>query len=63
MADDQKFDLHELYLSLDSGVLRKAWDDAAKRGDADEADFWRKALDAWTQPRLKPLVESGKYYG
>ena len=63
MADDQKFDLHELYLSLDDGVLREAWDAAARRGDKDEAEFWRKALDAWAQPRLKALVESGEYYG
>lgn len=63
MADDQKIDLHELYLSLDDGVLRKAWDEAAKRGDKDEAEFWRKALDTWIQAKQKKLVESGAYYG
>lgn len=64
MGDDSvKIDLHELYLSLDDGVLQKAWDEAAKRGDKDEAVFWRKALDAWTQPRLKAFIESGRYYG
>ena len=64
MGDDSvKINLHELYLSLDDGVLQKAWDEAAKRGDKDEAVFWRKALDAWTQPRLKAFIESGRYYG
>ena len=61
--DETKIDLHEVYARVDCGDLERASAEAAKAGNADEAEFWVRALNALMQIRQKKLVESGKYYG
>ena len=63
MTADRKIDLHEVYAQVDCDDLERASTEAAKAGNADEAEFWVRALNALMQIRQKKLVESGKYYG